>query len=168
MAAGSCTTTFAPAQSSSSASTSAGLSRTSSVSALNARPQIATVRWFRSPMCRCSFSNSPILQLQFRQPAIDAIVGFSAGDILQLGKKPQLLAHLHSLVEAALFRQVANAILQGGRHRLAEQFDAAGIGDRDVHDHANSRRLAGAVWSNQAEHAAGPDLRSEERRVGKE
>ena len=90
----------------------------------------------------------PIAELQFSEPPIDAHIGFLASNILQLGKETKLLADFHLLIKPALFRQVSDAILQGGRHSLAQQLNTARVRDRDVDDHANRRSFAGAVWTD--------------------
>jgi len=59
-------------------------------------------------------------------------------------------AHLHLLVQAALLREVPdfveNAVVGV---RTAEDLDRARVGEQHVEDHANGRRLAGAVRAEQ-------------------
>src|SRR6185295_2045538 len=70
------------------------------------------------------------------------------------------------LIKPALFRQIADAVLQRSSHRLAEQLDAAGIGHGDIHDHPDGRGLTGAVWADQSKDASGADLQAEIRDCG--
>ena len=59
-------------------------------------------------------------------------------------------ADRHLLVEAALFGQVADAVARGGGVGGAEHLDLPCVGQQDVHDHPERRRLAGAVGADEA------------------
>src|SRR6266404_3183803 len=103
----------------------------------------------------------PTEEIQLFEPGIDSLLSFSATQALQLGKEAELFAYFHSLIKAALFRQIADAILQRSAHRLPEQFHPPRIRSGDVDDHANRCGLPGAVGANQAKHATGPNLQAE-------
>src|SRR6185503_20760972 len=68
-------------------------------------------------------------------------------------KESQLIRDAHFLVQPALFRQVADAVLEVGVDAAAKQENGAGIRRGDVDDHADRGRLAGAVWPEQSKHA---------------
>jgi hypothetical protein len=63
--------------------------------------------------------------------------------------------HLHFLIEAALFGQVAEAVFVLALEGLSKNGDLAGVGDDDADDHAQRAGLAGAVGTEQAVDSAG-------------
>ena len=64
-------------------------------------------------------------------------------------------ADRHLLVEAALLGQIADAIARGGGVARPEHLDLPCVGQQDVHDHPQRRRLAGAVRADEAVDRAG-------------
>jgi hypothetical protein len=56
---------------------------------------------------------------------------------------------LHLLVQAAFFRQVADAIARGARVGGAEHLDAPLVGQQQMHDHPQRGGLAGSVGSDE-------------------
>ena len=82
-------------------------------------------------------------------------------DALDRREEEELVDDLHLPVEAALLGQVADALLELLAHRLAEDADLALVGLRDVHDHPDRRRLAGAVRAEEAERDAVRNLEVE-------
>lgn len=68
----------------------------------------------------------------------------------------------HFLVEAALFREVADAIGRTGIvARLPKDADRSLVGRDDVEDHADGRRLPGAVRSEEPVDGSAWDLERE-------
>jgi hypothetical protein len=65
--------------------------------------------------------------------------------------------HLHLLVEAALFRQIADAVEQVARKRLVEEAHGAGVRHGHADHHADGAGLTGAVGAEQSKHCAGLD-----------
>src|SRR5215469_7593134 len=61
-----------------------------------------------------------------------------------------MVKYFHPLVEAALLRQVADAMQLLAMKRLAEEADLAFIGQGDADHHADGGGLAGAVRAEQA------------------
>ena len=56
----------------------------------------------------------------------------------------------HPLVQPALLGQVADAVVGGPRAALAQDLDLAAVGQQDVHDHPQRRRLARPVGADEA------------------
>src|SRR5580700_1973415 len=73
---------------------------------------------------------------------------------MQASQKNEVIQYLHPLIQSALFGQVANALQLFAVEFLAEEPDLAFIGDVDANHHADRRRLAGAVRTEQAIHAS--------------
>src|SRR5690349_20084871 len=96
----------------------------------------------------------PFGQLHAREPLVDLRFDGSAAHVLEFREEAQLVRNPHAPVKTAFFGQVADAILNRGIDRAAKESDRAGVGSGDVDDHANGRRLAGAVRTEQAEDAA--------------
>src|ERR1035437_317510 len=94
-------------------------------------------------------------------PRREALDGRVLVDPLDRGEEEELVDDLHLPVEAALFGQVPDALLELVVHLLAEDADLARVRLRDVHDHADGRRLPGAVRAEQAECRAVRDLEVE-------
>ena len=86
--------------------------------------------------------------------ALRAVRGVEA---VELAEEDELVEHLHLLVEAALFGQVADAVEGVAGEGLVEEADGAGVGHGDADHHADGAGLAGAVGAEQAEHGAGLD-----------
>src|SRR5579863_5940844 len=80
---------------------------------------------------------------------------FGGFEAVQAAEEDELLEDLHLLVKATLFGQVADAVEAGAVEGLAEEIDAAGVGNGDAHHHANGAGFAGAVGAKEAEHLAG-------------
>ena len=69
---------------------------------------------------------SPPVSDEALEPVVDALVGVARLHALELGEEEQHAPHLHLLVEAALFRQVADAVADAGLGvRPPEQRDRA-------------------------------------------
>ena len=92
------------------------------------------------------------------EPRVNTPVGLLSREAFQLGEESELFADLHLLVEAAVFRQIAHALLQLRAHRPAEERDLTGIWHGDVDDHPDRGRFARAVRPQQAEDAPGFNL----------
>src|ERR1035437_10810120 len=73
---------------------------------------------------------------------------------MQLAEEDQLFNDLHLLVEAALFRQIADALQALAIERLPKEADLTRVRNRDAHHHANGTGLARSVRNEQAEHLA--------------
>ena len=58
-------------------------------------------------------------------------------------------SHLHLSVDAALFREIADTIFRFDRRRPPQHRQLAAIRKQDRHDHAERRRLAGAVGPDE-------------------
>jgi hypothetical protein len=81
------------------------------------------------------------------------MLGVAPVHSLQLSEEAKHTAHLHLLVQPALFRQVTDAIGHSVLEmRPAEDGDRPGVRSDDVQDHPDRRRLAGAVRPEQAVH----------------
>ena len=80
---------------------------------------------------------------------------------MELAEEDELVDDLHLLVEAALLGQVADAVEVFAIEGFAEEIHIAGVGDRDADHHADGRSFAGAVGTEEAEHAAGFDAEGE-------
>jgi hypothetical protein len=86
------------------------------------------------------------LELEPFHPVIDALVCLDAVDSLELREELEHAADLHLLVQAALLGKISDAVRDAGvAVGLAEQLDGAAVRDDDVEEHADGRRLAGAV-----------------------
>ncbi len=96
------------------------------------------------------------------EPLVDALVGFRGAHPLELGEEQQHAPHLHLLVQAALLGQIADAV-EHSRRRVFGRAEARVIvpesGCDDVENHANRRRLAGAVGAEQAVDRSARDLK---------
>ena len=95
------------------------------------------------------------------EPFVDARAPRSrALHAFELGEEQQHAAHLHLLVEAALFGQVADAVEHAERSVFGRPKSeiVPGVGRDDVEDHADRRRLAGAVGAEQAVHRSARHL----------
>jgi hypothetical protein len=71
------------------------------------------------------------------------------------GRERHVLGHGEVVVEAEGLGHVAEAGPGLARRWLAEQPDAAGGGVEQAEQHADQRRLAGAVGPDQTDHLAG-------------
>ena len=85
-----------------------------------------------------------------RQQACGARRRLVLGDALQLRDVGEEVADAHLPVDAALFRQVADAILGLERRRAAEHRQLAGVREEDRHDHADAGRLPRAARTDDA------------------
>jgi hypothetical protein len=85
-------------------------------------------------------------------------VGLLSRKALQFGEKSELFTDLHLFVEAAVFGQIAHALLQFRAYRPAEERDLTGIRHGDVDDHSDRGRFARPVRPQQAEDATGFNL----------
>ena len=86
------------------------------------------------------------------EPVVDATVGILGFQPLEAAEEAKDAAHLHLAIEAALLGEIPKAI--GDRRiaiRTSQHLDAPRIGDHQVEDHADSRRLAGPIGTQQAE-----------------
>src|SRR5262245_34338554 len=82
-----------------------------------------------------------LLQADLLQPLSHALGQSSVVDSLQTSHVGKESADPHFSVDAALFRQVSNAILRIERRSSAENRDFARIRKQDGHDHADRSRL---------------------------
>src|SRR6185312_12546367 len=95
------------------------------------------------------------LERESLHPFIDAAVGLACGESLELPENPEHPAHLHLLVQAALFGQVADPVETAPLGiGPSEDGNAPFVGGDDVEDHPDRRRLSGAVWPEEAVHGA--------------
>ena len=76
---------------------------------------------------------------------------------MELAEEYELVENLHFLVEAALFRQVADAVEAAAIEGFFKEADAAGVGHGDAHHHADGAGFAGAIGAEESEHLAGVD-----------
>src|SRR5205085_7396798 len=79
----------------------------------------------------------------------------------QLGIETEHIADLHLLVQTTLFRQIAHPVIGRGKDVLSEHTNFARIGVQDAHDHAQRRRLARAIRTDESVHRASRDLKRE-------
>src|SRR5512140_412578 len=101
-------------------------------------------------------------QREATEPHLDAFVRIAHADAFELGEELEHAPHLHLLVETTLLRQIADAIaVAAADARVAEDGDRPGIGLDDVQNHADGRRLAGPVGSEQAIHDSARHLKRE-------
>ena len=56
---------------------------------------------------------------------------------MELTQEDELVHNLHLLIQAAFFREIADAMEVLAGERLTEEFDAAGVGHRDADHHAD-------------------------------
>ena len=75
-------------------------------------------------------------------------------EAVKLAEEDELVDDLHLLVEAALFRQVADAMKRAAVEGFVEERDRAGVGHGHADHHADGGGFAGAVGAEQAEHRA--------------
>src|SRR6201747_2230202 len=87
------------------------------------------------------------------EPALDVRHQLGPLEAADLAEEDEHVHHRHLPVEAALLGQIADPPQVFGRPRVAEHLDLSGVGGRDVHDHADRGRLAGAVRPQQPEDA---------------
>ena len=80
-----------------------------------------------------------------------------SGDALQARDEREIRGDLHLAIEAALLGQVADAVLRLERRRVPEHAQLARVRHQDRHDHADRRRLAGAVRPDEAVQRAARD-----------
>src|ERR1700761_2387970 len=92
--------------------------------------------------------------LQALAPVARTLAGVSFAEAVKLAEEGELIEHLHLFVEAALLRQVADAVEQCAREGLAEEAHSAGVGHGHADHHADGTGLAGAVGAEQTEHGA--------------
>ena len=83
-------------------------------------------------------------------PVDGPLARFFRREAVQLAEEDELVDHLHLLVEAALFGQVADALEALAFEGLAEEAHPAGVGHGDAHHHANGTGLSGAVRAREA------------------
>ena len=95
-----------------------------------------------------------VRQLDLLEPGERAPPRLGAAEPLQRAEVGHHVDDRQLGVEAALLRQVAEAIEVLAPARLAEHEDAALVGADDVHQDADQRALAGAVRAEQAEDLA--------------
>ena len=116
---------------------------------------------------RLDFLVGPLGEPHFGEPLPNLPGGVRALHALECGVIGKDAADGHLLVEAALFGQVADAVVSRARAALAEHFHLAGVRVEDVQDGADGRGLAGAVGADEAVGAAGWDFERElvDRRV---
>ena len=96
------------------------------------------------------------------EPLVDALLGVARAHAFELGEEFQHASHLHLLVESALLGEIADAIARAPANaRLSEDRDRASVGLDDVEDHADRRRLAGAVGAEQAVDGSAGNLERE-------
>ena len=95
------------------------------------------------------------------EPVVDHRIELGDRTALEASVVAEQTAHLHLLVEAALLRQVADVVARGRAHRLSEHVDVAGVGQDDVQDHPDRRRLARAVGPDEAVDRAGGHVERE-------
>jgi hypothetical protein len=98
---------------------------------------------------------------------IHALLSFFPSNTLQLGEKFELIANLHLLVQSALFRKVADPVLQFRSNLLAEERNPARIGRRDINYHPDSRRFPSTVRANQSEDSPGVNRQAQVVNSGK-
>jgi hypothetical protein len=87
----------------------------------------------------------PVANFAFEACAVKALEAADVG---------QEVPHFHLLVQAALFGEVADAVLAFDGGLLAQDFDAAAVWEDDRHDHADGRGLARAVGADEADQGA--------------
>ncbi len=75
-------------------------------------------------------------------PDMSALAGGGGVEAVQLAEKDELIHDLHLLVEAAFFRQVADAVEETAVEGLAEEADGAGVGKRHADHHADAGGFA--------------------------
>ena len=85
-----------------------------------------------------------------RQQLLRARQRLVRGHALELRDVGEEVANAHPAVDAALFRQVADAILGLERRRVTEHRQLPRIGEEDRHDHPDARRLAGAARTDES------------------
>ncbi len=90
-----------------------------------------------------------IRQADALQPGGDLGSRHGAFQAMQLAEEEKVVRHSHLLVEAALLRQVADAILVAGPPGPTEEADLPFVGRDDVHQHPQSRRLARPVGAEE-------------------
>jgi hypothetical protein len=97
---------------------------------------------------------TPVGELDPLEQAIDCGKGRAAGEAVQLTQKHQVIHDGHLSVESPLLGKVADLFEIASSPLPAEEEDLAGVRGDDVHQHPKSRRLAGAVRSQEAEYAS--------------
>ena len=83
------------------------------------------------------------------QPFVDAAVELGLPRALERPVVAEQPPHGHPLIKAALLGQVADAVVRRAGAALAQDLDLAAIGQEDVHDHPQRRRLARAVGTDE-------------------
>ena len=90
------------------------------------------------------------LEPEALEPFVDPFIGLRCLEAFELGEKAQHASNLHLAIQAALFRQIPDAVEQSGLViRTPEDRDRAGVGRDDVEQHANGGRLAGAIGAEE-------------------
>ena len=92
----------------------------------------------------------PVSEPESSEPVVDRGARRPPGQPLQRGVVEEQPLDGHLLVEAPLFRQVADAVIGRARPAFAEDFDRASVREDDVQDHPDGRRLAGTVRADEA------------------
>src|SRR5438477_2828141 len=87
-------------------------------------------------------------------PDVGAFAGGGGVEAVQLAQEDELVHDFHLLVEAAFFREVADAVEELSVEWPAEEIDGAGVRHGNSDHHPDAGGLAGAVGAEKAEHAA--------------
>src|SRR5580698_371712 len=98
----------------------------------------------------------PLAESQFIQPLIRAPPRLRFRQPVQRREKHDDVAHFHSRIQPALFRQVSDQVSRVVAHLLVEHFDRAFVGHQNVHDHSDCGCLAGAIRPQQSKNRALP------------
>ena len=103
----------------------------------------------------------PLVPVLLQPETLEELVGPAQsalpGDALELGQIENVRDDAQATVEAALLRQVADALPGGRVHGGTEYGDLTLVRLGDVEQHPDGGGLAGAVRANEPDDLAGPD-----------
>src|SRR6478609_4397125 len=94
----------------------------------------------------------PVAQPHLAQPPEGAMPRVRAGEAAHLPEEDEGVEDQHPRIEAALFRQEADARREVARATLVtEEGDRALVGDQDIEDHPDGGALPGAIGTEESE-----------------
>ena len=100
------------------------------------------------------FLAAPVGGSEAAEPVVHFLGRLGAREAPQFGKVEQLLLHLHLLVEATFFGQIAHPLLAPRPDGFSIEPHFALVRDGDVGDHPDGGRLARPVGAEQTKDAA--------------
>src|SRR5882762_4697402 len=106
-------------------------------------------------------AQSPLGQAEPLEPCLGPLARPPPVDAFHLAQEDEHVEHPHLAIQAALLREIADPLRVGApTARLPEYPHRTAVGLQNVHDHADGRRLSGAIRPEQAvDHATGDGKR---------